>query len=558
MNIARLALALALLGVVSIAGALTPKPVSALETSYQNPVTAAPPLNRPTTSSCIVSLAQNQAFPFAGYDTQFTGTYNPPSQCPSPWSMVVLDLTGHVAGRQFDREAAIWIGNAMVYMGTTPEPTPAGITWHVEKDLSEYTPLLTHNQPYAIQIPNLVNKVYAGTIYINTTLTFYKTSGSFPAAAHPDVILPLSASWLFVPQRTTVSAHSVTLPTNPVQVQLELWAKGNSCDEFWFGSQPDAYANANGLCGGGAFREIKVFLDGTLAGVVWPFPYVFTGGVNPYLWRPIPAVDAFNEPAYIVDLTPFAGTLNDGSPHTLGFQVVNNGFYWQIDGNLLINVDPGSAATSGQLTTYNVMPNATQTVAQIINNNGGLFHFTATESLTISGYVDTSKGRFTTTIHQDFGFTNDQVLDLVNFLENLKGTEAITTMTTTIGPSGSTTLTTADSYPIVMTSAFIIPPASGSVSSGPLRFILPATVTQSFTRNTIMNSNGQIVSISTLSDTVRSEAVLGRVLSTGANFVAAGEDSEDYDLSDSTGACYNHLIMASQGLITMDTMLPTC
>ena len=558
MKIVRLALALALLGVVSIAGALAPRLVSALETSYQNPVTAGPPLNRPTTPSCIVSLAQNQAFPFAGYDTPFTGTYNPPGQCPAPWSMVVLDLTGHVAGRQFDREAAIWIGNAMVYTGTTPEPTPAGITWHAEKDLSEYTPLLTQNQPFALQIPNIVNNVYTGTIHINATLTFYKTSSSFPAAAHPDVIVPLSASWLFVPQRTTVSAHSVTLPTNPVQVQLELWAKGNSCDEFWFGSQPDAYANSNGLCGGGAFREIKVFLDGTLAGVVWPFPYVFTGGVNPYLWRPIPAVDAFNEPAYILDLTPFARTLNDGSPHTLGFQVVNNGFYWQIDGNLLVNVDTGSAVTSGQVTTYYVTPNATQTAFQIISNNGGLFNFVATRSLTIAGYVNTSKGRVTTTIHQDYSFTNNQVLDLVNFLENLKGTEAITMMTTTTGPSGSTTLTTADSYPIVMTSAFIIPPASGSVSSGPSRFVLPATVTQSFTRNTIMNSNGQIVSISTLSDTVRSEAVLGRVLSTRVNFVAAGQDSEDYVLSDSTGACYNHLIKASQGLITVDSMLPTC
>ena len=68
MKIVRLALALALLGVVSIAGALAPRLVSALETSYQNPVTAGPPLNRPTTPSCIVSLAQNQAFPFAGYD----------------------------------------------------------------------------------------------------------------------------------------------------------------------------------------------------------------------------------------------------------------------------------------------------------------------------------------------------------------------------------------------------------------------------------------------------------------------------------------------------------
>ncbi len=216
------------------------------------------------------------------------------------------------------------------------------------------------------------------------------------------------------------------------------------------------------------------------------------------------------------------------------------------------------AVTSGQLTTYNVTPNATHPVTQTINNNGGLFDFTAKRSLTVAGYMDTSKGRVTTMIHQDFTFTNNQVLDLVNFLENLMGTETVTTTTTTTDASGSGTVTVADSYPIAMTSAFIIPPASGTVSDGPLRFILPATVTQSFIRTATMLVNGQAVSATSLSDTVHSEAVLGRVLTTGANFVASGQDSEDYVLSDSTGACFNHLIEASQGFVTMNAMLPTC
>lgn len=29
------------------------------------------------------------------------------------------------------------------------------------------------------------------------------------------------------------------------------------------------------------FREVQLFIDGMLAGVAWPFPVIFTGGVVP-------------------------------------------------------------------------------------------------------------------------------------------------------------------------------------------------------------------------------------------------------------------------------------
>src|SRR5207245_6042697 len=118
-----------------------------------------------------------------------------------------------------------------------------------------------------------------------------------------------------------VAAAPVTLPTNALRIVLELFAKGNSCDEFWYGSEPDAYANANGLCGGGAFREIQVTVDGTLAGVVWPFPYIFTGGVNAFLWRPIAAVGAYNEDPYQVDLAQFVWMVVVCNPVTIVFAV---------------------------------------------------------------------------------------------------------------------------------------------------------------------------------------------------------------------------------------------
>ncbi len=562
LNSPRKILALSLVLVISAVALYAVGPVSATaETVYQNPVTAAPPLIPPTTASCTVILAQSQPFPVPGgngYDTPLTGTLNPPSSCPAPWSMVVLNFTGSVTGRQFDREAMIWIGSGMIYMGTTPEPTPAGITWHAIKDVSQYAPLFTPSQTFTIQVPNLVNKVFTGVIYITATLTFYETSSIVPAANHPDTIVPLSGSFLFLPRRTSVSPPPVTLPANPDRIVLEVWAKGNSCDEFWYASQPDAYANANGLCPGGAFREIQVSIDHTLAGIIWPFPYVFTGGINPYLWRPIPAVDAFNEPPYQVDLTPFIGMLTDGQPHTVSFSVLNNGFYWQIDGNLLFYQDPVLATTTGQLTSYQITANPTQTVSQTINSNSALFSFASSRTLEITGYVDTSQGRVTTSISQSFTFTNNQVLDLINFVENLKGTETITTTTTTTSPSDTSTVTVADSYPISMSSLFQIPGAlDASGNPATLKFILPATVDQSFIRTTTTNDNGRITA-SSITDTIHSEAVLVRSLTTGINAVASGTDNEQYTASNSAGACFNHRITAARGFVTSDTFIPNC
>ena len=37
--------------------------------------------------------------------------------------------------------------------------------------------------------------------------------------------------------------------------------------------------------GGGPFREVRLFVDGQLAGTVFPYVVVFTGGIAPTLWR---------------------------------------------------------------------------------------------------------------------------------------------------------------------------------------------------------------------------------------------------------------------------------
>jgi hypothetical protein len=87
-----------------------------------------------------------------------------------------------------------------------------------------------------------------------------------------------------------------------------------SSDVHTFGSDP--------LPGHSPFREIQLLIDGRLAGVVWPFPVIFTGGIVPGLWRPVVGVDAFDIREDEIDITPWLPLLCDGESHAFAIRVV--------------------------------------------------------------------------------------------------------------------------------------------------------------------------------------------------------------------------------------------
>lgn len=523
------------------------------EVSYQDPLTAAPPIARPPTPSCTTTVMQDFAFNSSVGQGVFNGTLTPPTDCPGPWSKIVLDFTGKVAGRQFDRLMNVWVGGAQVFQSSTPEPDPDGITWHVEHDATPYSSLFAQAEPIKVELQNYVTGPYTGVIYGTLKVTYYPATSSYPAPAHADEVIGFpnaDSSYFFGP--SDVSTTSITFPRNLTRAYLELYLKGNSCDEFWFGSQPDDYAGPNGLCGGGAFREVQVSIDGQLAGVAWPFPFIFTGGVNPLLWRPIPAVNAFDMPPQVVDLTPYVGLLTDGQPHTISLRVAHDGNYWGIGSDLLLYRDPGSSQTIGALVSRSIGPDAGETYGENTGSNGGVFTTHASRHLNVSGYVDTSAGRITTTVDQTFGFSNKQELDLTNFLENVTHDETIDTVTTTTGPDGTTVHRVSDSYPIRMRSLFQIP------QQGQKDFFrLPAGVGQSLQRSTSLTVNGTQTFSSWLDDTVNASGLLSRT-SDGVTTMSGGRDSEDYIASDSSGACYHHTISAAQGWVTSDQLLKSC
>jgi Peptide N-acetyl-beta-D-glucosaminyl asparaginase amidase A len=548
-------LARALLVALATAGAVFFLAVPATagnEVNYQDPLTAAPPIARPPTASCSVTVMQDFAFNSSVGQGVFNGTLTPPAGCLGPWSKVVLDFTGRVAGRQFDRLLNVWVGGAQVFQSSTPEPDPDGITWHVEHDATPYSTLFAQAEPIKVELQNYVVGIYTGVIYGTLKVTYYHATSAYPAPEHADQVIgfPYADSDYFYGPGD-VRTSSVTFPRNLTHAYLELYLKGNSCDEFWFGSQPDDYAGPNGLCGGGAFREVHVSIDGQLAGIAWPYPFIFTGGVNPWLWRPMPAVNAFDMPPQVVDLTPYIGLLTDGQPHTISLRVAHNGYYWGIGSDLLLYRDPVLAQTSGALTSRSIGPDAGETYGENLGSNGGVFTTGAYRHLTVSGYVDTSAGRVTTIVDQTFGFANKQELNLTNFLENVSHDETIDTVTTTSGPGGTTVRHVSESYPIRMRSLFQVP------EQGQKDFFnLPAGVEQSLQRRTTVTADGSQTFSSWLDDTVNASGLLSRT--NGVTTLSGGRDSEDYVASDSTGACYHHKLVAAQGWVTSDHLLPSC
>ena len=142
----------------------------------------------------------------------------------------------------------------------------------------------------------------------------------------------------------------------------QIYATPHGCEEFYYSNVPNNASASLGICGGGAYREILVEIDGLFANSVIPFPVVYTGGINPYLWRPLSGIMSFNIPAYVLDLSPFLGLLADGKHHNISVSVLNNGDqgFWLVDVGLLIK-ESASGATHNlfQNTPANVIVNST-------------------------------------------------------------------------------------------------------------------------------------------------------------------------------------------------------
>lgn len=541
---------------LSIAGALLicAYSVSAQSTNRQigtqTTVTADPLVTRPHTKSCIVPLFTNYQFAFFSQTNQ-NFQVAPPSGCAGPWEKVVLDVNfSENAGVQFDRTVSMYVGNANVYFGTTPEPLRnATNTWHIERDVTDYSALFANQQQGTIVLQNCTtdcpppfNTRLNGVFTVSAKLEFYPTPGQSSAPRIPDAVLPLVQSngsggvnlpvLLFSPADQLSTAFN--LPKNIEAAYLDVIAQSQQVDEQWYACFPNDLANINDLfgCGNTDFREVEVTIDGQPAGIAPVSPWVFTGFL-PDQWVPTPGVQTLDFVPYRVNLTPFAGILSDGQLHTVALSVFNDDFYFATTASLLLFLDPKSSEVSGAV-TQNTLQSPSPSVTENLQGTStvtGTIGVSQKRKYTIAGYIDTSHGRVTTSVSQEQNFSSTEAInfDTVNFTvldQNTSVQNSVNSLATTLSKDGSLVTAQRFSFPITVD---VVLPVNNAL------FGLTVVTTQKYQASKLVLRNGQVEDFSFVTNSASASDVSPLSSSQHYTSVRLGERPYDCKIASSNG-----------------------
>jgi Peptide N-acetyl-beta-D-glucosaminyl asparaginase amidase A len=410
----------------------------------QNVSIADPALPVPATKPCVVQLFPKEDFGPAGENTRMdsvphTFNYQPPANCKGPWAKVVLQADFSVdPGHQYDRTASIWLDGVNIYFGTTQEPSPDfGPRWQIERDLTDFSILLRSSGKGAALINNWVDARRASVIHSSARILFYPADATHSAPRTPDAVYALNS--VNGPANLQTGddqlVRKITFPRNTERIYLDEFAQSQFHDEFWYTCLPDkyiqetmAFAMRRGYkgapsrpraCSGGGYREVEVLVDGQPAGLAPIFPWVYTGGIDPYLWRPTPGAQTLNFVPYRLDLSPFAGLVSDGAEHSVAVRVLGSNHYFSVGAALLVYRDAkaehtGGAVTRNTLKGASLEPTVTSSLGPDPSKVNGNVVTRADQSYVIEGYVNTPAGRVDTRVEQNLTFNNNQKFSTVD------------------------------------------------------------------------------------------------------------------------------------------------
>ncbi len=356
----------------------------------------------------------------------------PPRRCRGDWAKVVLEADFSVpAGRQYDRTVAIWLGGVNLYFGTTMEPEPdLAQHWQVARDLTDYSSLFRKARAGQIILNNWISPATNQPIYVTARMLFYPREAGRSAPTVADHVYALSGDGVGAQQALNTQddrlSRRFTFPRNVDRAYLDVIAQSQAQDERWYTCVDKRYLEetrdysleAFEACDGGSFRGLEVRVDGKPAGLAPVYPWIFAGGIAPHLWLPTPGIQTVNFLPFRVDLTPFAGVLDDGKSHTVSVRVLGANHFFNVAANLLVYQDHDSARLDGELledTLSETQPSGL-TVRDTLHANeagriAGAIETDVAQSYVIRGVLHTRRGSLITTVRYTGKFSNHQVFE---------------------------------------------------------------------------------------------------------------------------------------------------
>jgi Peptide N-acetyl-beta-D-glucosaminyl asparaginase amidase A len=255
-------------------------------------------------------------------------------------------------------------------------------------------------------------------------------------------------------------------------------------------------------------------------------------------------VQTLNFVPYRVDLTPFAGVLSNGQPHTVAVSVFNADNYFTATATLLLFLDRESEQVTGEVTQNTIGSNPSPVVNENLQtdssgNVSGTVTVSSSRAFTVAGFVNTSRGRVDTTVQQNVNFNNAQnfTINATAFVQDVKQNTTVNSSTTTRrGPVGFST-SESFQYPLTLNIAFLVA-SDGSASQ-------LTTASQEFKVD--------------LREPFFASSVSNKVDSTDTlNFSASGaftgdtgqKSSQNYSFANSRGQAYNCALQAENRVLT--------
>jgi hypothetical protein len=393
-----------------------------------------------------------------------------------------MNFTVTSEGRQFDRLALMYLGDTEIFRTSTAEPTVNGIEWTYIKDMSEYLYFWNSPQTIIFDLGNLVDSTYTGLYNTTLTASFFTSQDTIEPAS---VIIPISARKGAVNAASLFTlpgdnaTNTISFPRNVNRAVFSVSACGQATEEFWWSnvlqSNINTFEAVDGtLYGYSPFREVQILIDGQLAGVQWPFPVIFTGGVVPGLWRPIVGIDAFDLREHEIDITPWLPVLCNGAEHTFEIKVAGLlddgrgtatitetvGSSWYVTGKIFIWLDDNaeSVTTGAEPSVFLPAPtiNISQKLGQNSTGTNQTLEYTTDvqRDLSISSLITSQKGTFLSTWTQSLSVSNYGLYtDYGAVQQNNQTTSGVDQST------GATFYKSSYWYPLYANTSYIVAPS---------------------------------------------------------------------------------------------------